>query len=109
MNYGGESLAGVSSARQLFEFNKRRRAFEDAVQAENERKREVGEATIELNEQTKKQIEILERQLIEAQKANNLLVKQAADSARSARISRWLAIASLVVAIASLVVNFVRR
>ena len=107
MNYGGESLADICSARQLSEFNERQRVFECAVQVENERKRKVGEATIELNAQAKKQIEILERQLAENQKANHLLVKQAADSARSARISRWITIASLVVAIVSLVVNLV--
>ena len=107
MSYGGESLMGISSARQLFEFNKKQHALEDAVQAENERKRKVGEATIELNEQTKAQNEILKAQLVEAQKANELLLKQAKDSAMSARVSRWIAIASLVATVVSIVVMLV--
>ena len=53
------SLAEVTSARQLADFEGYRRAQENAVLAENERKRKVGEATIELNEQTKRQNEIL--------------------------------------------------
>jgi len=108
MNFGGESFADICSAKQLARIDEANRVQERAVHAENERRRKVGEATIELNEQTKKQIEILERQLAEDQKVNYLLVKQAADSAKSARISRWIAIVSLVVTIVSLLVNLVR-
>ena len=71
------------------------------------RKRRVGEATIELNEQTKQQNEILKAQLAEAQKANELLVKQATDSARAAQISQWIAIVSLIVSIASSVIMLI--
>lgn len=70
MNCGDKSLAGIFSAKQLARTDKMCRALERAAQAENERKRKVGEATIELNEQTKKQNEILKAQLVEAQKAN---------------------------------------
>ena len=104
MNYGGESLAAICSARVFSEMEASHRAYKQAVQAENERKRKVGEATIELNEQTKKQNERLKAQLIEAQKANELLVKQARDSAKSARVSLWIAIASLIATVASIVV-----
>ena len=107
MNFGGESLADICSARQLAKVEESNRAFERAVQAENERKRKIGEATIELNEQTKMQNEILKAQLVEAQKANELLVRQAKDSAKSARASLWIAIASLIATVASIVVILV--
>ena len=107
MNYSGESLADICSAKVFSEIEASHRARELAVQVENDRKRKVGEATIELNEQTKKQNEILKAQLVETQKANELLVKQAVDSAMSARVSRWIAIASLVATVASIVVMLV--
>ena len=47
------SFTEVSSARQLAEIEDYRRAQENAVRAESERKRRVGEATIELNERTR--------------------------------------------------------
>ena len=98
-------MAEFSSARQLAEFEDYRRAQENAVRAENERNRKVGDATIELNEQTKRQNEILKAQLAEAQKANELLVKQAADSARFARVSLIVAVISLLATILSLVLR----
>lgn len=107
MNYNGKSLADICSARKLAEVEESNRAFERATRAENERKRRVGEATIELNERTKQQIEILKAQLAEAQKANELLVKQAEDSARTARISQWIAIVSLIVSVASIVIMLI--
>ena len=107
MNCGDKSLAGIFSAKQLARTDEMCRALERAAQAENERKRKVGEATIELNEQTKKQKEILKAQLVEAQKAHELLVKQAEDSAKSARVSLWIAIASLVATVVSIVVMLV--
>lgn len=99
------SFTEVSSARQLAEIEDYRRAQENAVRAESERKRRVGEATIELNERTRQQNEILKAQLVEAQKANELLVKQAADSARDARRALIVAIISLLVAALSLVMR----
>lgn len=99
------SLAEVSSARQLAEYEDIRRAQENAIRAANERNRKVGDATIELNEQTKRQNEILKAQLAEAQKANELLVKQAADSARFARVSLIVAVISLLATILSLVLR----
>lgn len=96
------SFTEVSSARQLAEIEDYRRAQENAVRAESERKRRVGEATIELNERTRQQNEILKAQLVEAQKANELLVKQAADSARAAKRALIVAIISLLVAALSL-------
>ena len=107
MNFNGKSLAGICSARQLAEVEESNREFEHAARAENERKRNVGEATIELNERAKQQSEILKAQLAEAQKANELLVKQATDSARAAQISQWIAILSLIVSIASLVIMLI--
>ena len=99
------SLAEVSSARQLAEYEDIRRAQENAIRAANERNRKVGDATIELNEQTKRQNEILKAQLAEAQKANELLVKQAADSARFARVSLIVAVISLLATILSLMLR----
>lgn len=105
MNFNGKSLADICSARQLAEVEESNRAFERAVRAENERKRRVGEATIELNERTKQQNEILKAQLAEAQKANELLVRQAVDSARDAKRALIVAIISLLVAALSLVMR----
>ena len=105
MNFNGKSLADIWSARQLAEDEESNRAFERAARAENERKRRVGEATIELNERTKQQNEILKAQLAEAQKANELLVKHAADSARDAKRALIVAIISLLVAALSLVMR----
>ena len=107
MNFNGKSLADIWSARQLAEVEESNRTFERAERAENMRKRRVGEATIELNERTKQQNEIVKAQLAEAQKANELLVKQATDSARTARISQWIAIVSLIVSIASIVIMLI--
>ena len=107
MNYDDKSLADICSAKQLAGIDEANRAIERAAQAESERKRKFGEATIELNEQAKRQNEILKAQLVEAQKANELLVRQAKDSAKSARVSLWIAIASLIVTVASLVVMLV--
>ena len=105
MNFNGKSLADVCSARQLAEVEESNREFERAARAENMRKRRVGEATIELNEQTKQQNEILKAQLAEAQKANELLVRHAADSARDAKRALIVAIISLLVAALSLVMR----
>lgn len=99
------SFTEVSSARQLAEIEDYRRAQENAVRAESERKRRVGEATIELNERTKQQNEILKAQLAEVQKANKLLVKQAHDSTRDAKRALIVAVISLLVAILSLVMR----
>ena len=99
------SLPEVSSARQLAKFEDYRRAQENDIRATNERNRKVDDATIELNEQTKRQNEILKAQLAEAQKANELLVKQAADSARFARVSLIVAVISLLATILSLVLR----
>lgn len=105
MNFNGKSLADICSARQLAEVEESNRAFERVVRAENERKRRVGEATIELNERTKQQNEILKAQLAEVQKANKLLVKQAHDSTRDAKRALIVAVISLLVAILSLVMR----
>ena len=105
MNYDGRSSADIFSARQLAAVEESNRAFERVVRAENERKRRVGEATIELNERTKQQNEILKAQLAEAQKANELLVRQAVDSARDAKRALIVAIISLLVAALSLVMR----
>lgn len=107
MNYNEKSLSDIWSARQLAEVEESNRAFERAAHAENMRKRRVGEATIELNERTKQQNEILKAQLAEAQKANELLVKQATDSARAAQISQWIAIVSLIVSVVSIVIMLI--
>ena len=105
MNLNGKSLADIWSARQLAEVEESNREFEHAARAENERNRNVGEATIELNERAKQQSEILKAQLAEAQKANELLVKHAADSARDAKRALIVAIISLLVAALSLVMR----
>ena len=105
MNYNEKPVADIWSARQLAEDEESNRAFERAARAENMRKRRVGEATIELNERTKQQNEILKAQLAEAQKANELLVKHAADSARDAKRALIVTIISLLVAALSLVMR----
>ncbi len=105
MNYNEKSLSDIWSVRQLAEVEESNRAFERVVRAENERKRRVGEATIELNERTKQQNEILKAQLAEVQKANKLLVKQAHDSTRDAKRALIVAVISLLVAILSLVMR----
>ena len=105
MNFNGKSLADIWSARQLAEVEESNRTFERAARAENMRKRRVGEATIELNERTKQQNEILKAQLAEAQKANELLVRQAVYSARDAKRALIVAIISLLVAALSLVMR----
>lgn len=105
MNFNGKSLADICSARQLAEVEESNRAFERVVRAENERKRRVGEATIELNERTKQQNEILKAQLAEVQKANKLFAKQAHDSTRDAKRALIVAVISLLVAILSLVMR----
>ena len=105
MNFNGKSLADIWSARQLAEVEESNREFEHAARAENMRKRRVGEATIELNERTKQQNEILKAQLAEVQKANKLLVKQAHDSTRDAKRALIVAVISLLVAILSLVMR----
>lgn len=105
MNYNEKPLADIWSARQLAEVEESNRTFERAERAENMHKRRVGEATIELNEQTKQQNEILKAQLAEAQKANELLVKHAADSARDAKRALIVTIISLLVAALSLVMR----
>ena len=107
MNFNGKSLADICSARQLAEVEESNRTFERAIRAENERKRRVGEATIELHKRTIEQNEILKAQLAEAQKANELLVRQATDSARAAQISQWIAIISLIVSVASIVIMLI--
>lgn len=73
----------------------------------NLRRKKVENATIELNEETKKQNEILKTQLAEMKTANDLLVKQAADSAKFAKISLVVAIVSAIGSILSLVLSLV--
>ncbi len=107
MNYNGRSLTDICSARQLAEIEKNHRSLEHAMQTENARRRKVGKVTIELNEQAKKQSEILKAQLAAAQKANELLLKQAADSAKTALISQWIATVSLVASVASIVIMLI--
>lgn len=102
MNCNVKSFVDIHSARQFAEIEEENRALEHAARIENDCKRKVGEATIELNERTKQQNEILKAQLAEAQKANELLVKQAADSARDAKRALIVAIISLLVAVLSL-------
>lgn len=107
MNHNEKSLSDICSARQLAEVEESNRAFEHAARAENERKRRVGEATIELHERAIEQNEILKAQLAEAQKANELLVRQATDSARAAQISQWIAIVSLIVSVVSIIIMLI--
>ena len=93
----------INSAQQVGELFEAKRKEERIRQEEIDRKRRIEKVTIELNEQTKKQNEILKTQLSEAQKANELLVKHAADSATLARISLLVAIVSAIGTILSLV------
>lgn len=94
--------SGISSARQLAEYMQEQEERQRAEQAEKDRLRRVGEATLELNDKVKCQVRILKDQLAEAQKANELPVKQAADSARGAKRALIVAIISLLVAVLSL-------
>jgi Flp pilus assembly protein TadB len=93
----------ISSARQVGELMDAKRKEERIQQEEIDRKRRIEKATVELNEETKKQNEILKTQLAEMKTANDLLVKQAADSAKLARISLLVAIVSAIGTVLSLV------
>jgi predicted RecB family nuclease len=97
------SLAQASSAYQLAKIQECNRRLEKDIYEKNLRRKKVEDATIELNEETKKQNEILKTQLAEMKTANDLLVKQAADSAKLARISLLVAIVSAIGTILSLV------
>lgn len=97
------SLAQASSAYQLAKIQECNRRLENDIYEKNLRRKKVEDATIELNEETKKQNEILKTQLAEMKIANDLLVKQAADSAKLARISLLVAIVSAIGTILSLV------
>ena len=98
------SLAQASSAYQLAKIQEcNRRLEKDIYEKKNLRRKKVEDATIELNEETKKQNEILKTQLAEMKTANDLLVKQAADSAKFAKISLVVAIVSAIGTVLSLV------
>ena len=93
----------ISSARQVGELMDAKRKEERIRQEEIDRKRRIEKVTMELNEETKKQNEILKTQLAEMKTANDQLVKQATDSAKLARISLFVAIVSAIGTILSLV------
>ena len=97
----------IHSAHQVSEFMDAKRKCERAEQEERDQKRRIERATIAMTEEAKRQNELLNAQLVEAQKANEFLVKQAADSARSANVSQWIAVASLAVAVISVIVTVV--
>lgn len=95
----------ISSARQVGELMEAKRKEERLLQEERDRKRRIEKVTLELNEQTKMQNEILKTQLAEAQKANELLVKQAHDSAQDAKRALIVGIISLLVTLLSLLLR----
>ena len=97
------SLAQASSAYQLAKIQECNRRLENDIYEKNLRRKKVEDAPIEFNEETKTQNEILKTQLAEMKIANDLLVKQAADSAKLARISLLVAIVSAIGTILSLV------
>lgn len=63
--------------------------YMDAVEKEDKRRQIIDRALIATSENSKMQFE-------QSQRTNELLVKQAEDSAQDARISRWIAIVSLI-------------
>ena len=93
----------INSAKQVGELFEAKRKEERIRQEEIDRKRRIEKVTVELNEETKKQNEILKTQLAEMKTANDLLVKQAADSAKFAKISLVVAIVSAIGTVLSLV------
>lgn len=97
----------IHSAHQAGELMEAKRKRESAEQEERDQRRRMEQATIAMTEEAKMQNELLNAQLVEAQKANEFLVKQATDSARSAKVSQWIAIASLAVAVISVIVTVV--
>lgn len=74
--------------------NSAKAAFADMVTTKkaSEEAQRINNALVETCELSKKQFK-------QMQTTNELLVKQAKDSARDARISRWISIISLIVAI----------
>ena len=97
----------IHSAHQVNELMEAKRKRECAKQEERDQRRRMEQATIAMIEEAKRQNELLNAQLVEAQKANEFLVTQAADSARSAKVSQWIAVASLAVAVISVIVTVV--
>lgn len=96
-------ISKICSARQAYEVG-------EAERAEQEHKRQVDAATLDLNKQAKNQTEVARAQLSEVQKTNELLVKQAEDAKRFAEkadnrsiISIGIAGTSLLVAVISLI------
>jgi biopolymer transport protein ExbB/TolQ len=85
----------INSAKQL-----RRR--EEMRQLEADRQREVDSAILDSAARSKMQVVILEKQLVEARRTNELLVQQATDAALDARKSRniaWLSVGISILAI----------
>ena len=79
--------------------------FQKELEAKQAHQRQMDEAALRLNAQADAQIRLLATQLMEVQKANATLVKQAADSAKSARLSQYIALASLIVALISTLIS----
>lgn len=97
----------IHSAHQVSELMEAKRKREIAEREERDLKRRMENATTAIAAQAKRQNELLNAQLVEVQKANEFLVTQAADSARSAKVSQWIAVASLAVAVISVIVTVV--
>ena len=93
-------LMSINSAKQL-------RRSEEKSQLEAESQRKVDSAILDSAKRAKIQVELLEKQLVETQKTNGLLVKQATDAALDARKSRKIAWLSVVIALLSIVATVI--
>lgn len=91
MNYSSYSLSdnSINSAKALS-------IYMDAMEREKNHRQIIDRALISTSENSKMQSE-------QSQKINELLVKQAEDSARDARISRWIAVVSLILSALALI------
>lgn len=101
MQTNGTLTENISSARQFADYETKRLIAERMEHEEKERRRKADEATQMLLMETERQNQILKVQLDEVRKSNELLVKQANDSNKSAHRSSVTSIISLVVAIIS--------
>lgn len=92
----------ASTAYEFSRMESERKIAEDLMRRAAERKRKVEDATIELNEETKRQNDYLKAQLKEAQKSNDLLAQQINVQIGAGKRARRIAVVSVLVAFISL-------
>lgn len=93
-------LMYINSAKRASEYGRMR-------ESEADRQREVDSAILDSAARSKMQVVILEKQLVEARRTNELLVQQATDAALDARKSRNIAWLSVVISILAIIATVV--